>query len=190
YVKKSGAKLAFNPGTFQLRGDKELMMQCFAQSEVLFINVQEAQGILASTDKNIKNLLTEMRKLGPAIAVITDGPNGGYVFDGKDYFYIPEFTLERVETTGAGDSFGTAFIAALHHGKSIDEAMRWASFNASSVVMFIGPQEGLLTKPAIEQQLETYPEYKAIVFTDKNETPVLPPFKSPAVEANPDNQKI
>ncbi len=161
YVQKNGVKLAFNPGTFQLRGDAALLAKVLKASEVFFLNVQEAQHVLSTHETNIKLLLTGIREMGTAIAVITDAHNGAYCYDGERFLHIPEFNHDRVETTGAGDSFGTAFVAALHYGEPLSEALRWASINANSVVQKIGPQAGLLTKRAIEQRLLANPDYLA-----------------------------
>jgi ribokinase len=176
YVKKNAVKLAYNPGTFQLRGDKNLMAETLKVCEVVFINIEEAQQILGTTQKNVSTLLSGMRDLGPATVVITDGPKGAYAYDGREYLYLPEFSIDRVETTGAGDSFATGFVAALQHGNTMSEALRWGSFNASSVVMHIGPQEGLLTKQAMEQRLAANTDYKPMAFKADTSVPVEPPF--------------
>lgn len=166
YVKKTGAKLAYNPGTFQLRGDEAVMAQVLKNSEVVFINVEEAQSIVGTKDKNIKSLLTKMRDLGPGIVVMTDGEKGSYSYDGEHYLQIGQFTPKTVETTGAGDGYATGFVAALSHGESVSEAMRWGGINGNSVVQKIGPQAGLLTKDNMEQRLRANPEYLPKIVSD------------------------
>lgn len=159
YVKKSGAKLAYNPGTFQLRGDEALMAEVLKNSEIVFVNVEEAQSILGTKDRNIKSLLAKMRELGPGIAVITDGVKGSYTYDGEHYLQIGQFTPKTVESTGAGDGYATGFVAAVSYGESVSEAMRWGGINGNSVVQKIGPQAGLLTKSSMDQRLKANPDY-------------------------------
>lgn len=167
YVKKTGVKLGYNPGTFQLRGDEALMSDVLKVSEVSFVNVEEAQHILGTKDRDLKVLLSGIHDMGSAISVITDGQDGAYCYDGDEYWYLPQFTNKKVETTGAGDSFAVGFVAALYYGRPIEEALRWASINANSVVQKIGPQAGLLTKNVLEQRLQTNPDYEAVILDGK-----------------------
>ena len=49
-----------------------------------------------------------------------------------------------VERTGAGDAFGSGVLAALIHGKTLEEALLWGTSNSSSVIGYTGSQKGLL----------------------------------------------
>jgi sugar/nucleoside kinase (ribokinase family) len=93
--------------------------------------------------------------------VITDGREGSYSFDGTNFWKLSEFPGDRVEATGAGDSFATAVCAALFHGESIEEAMVWGSINSASVVHEIGPQAGLLTLDELKKRRVANPNFKA-----------------------------
>ena len=147
YVKNTGAKLAFNPGTFQLRMKKSLLKAVLAASDVVFLNVEEAKNILnVSPSTKVPALLKAVALLGARIVVITDGPNGAYCYDGKNCYHMPIFDAPIVERTGAGDSFATGFVCALFYNRDIHEALRWGSFNSAFVVGKVGPQAGLLYK--------------------------------------------
>lgn len=50
-----------------------------------------------------------------------------------------------VDSTGAGDGFGSGFAAALMSGKNIEEAIEWGKRQAANVVRHIGAKAGLLT---------------------------------------------
>ncbi|MCH9029540.1 MAG: carbohydrate kinase family protein [Bacteroidetes bacterium] len=132
----------------------------YAVSELFFCNVQEAQKILNTQEKDIVQLLRMMRELGPEIVVITDGPQGAYVYDGKEAWHMPMYPdpAPPVDRTGAGDSFASTFTSALALGKTIPEALTWAPVNSMSVVQKIGAQEGLLTLSQLEEYLKNAPE--------------------------------
>jgi sugar/nucleoside kinase (ribokinase family) len=153
-------KLAFQPGTFQIRLGYETLKDLYAVTELFFCNVQEAQRILKSQEKDIKKLLAGMHELGPNIAVITDGPNGAYTFDGSEVWHMPMYPdpAPPVDRTGAGDSFSSAFTSALALGREIPEALRMAPINSMSVVQKIGAQEGLLGMEELEEWLKKAPE--------------------------------
>lgn len=154
-VKKQKIKLAYNPGTYQLRAGLEKMKDILAVCEVIFVNKEEAMTIVGP-QHDMRHYLMAVHAHGPKIVVITDGPNGASVFDGKDFFYLGVLKTPVVERTGAGDAFATGFIAALFHCKSIGHSMCWGTANSSSVIMKYGPQDGLLRAQQMEVFLKKY----------------------------------
>lgn len=96
----------------------------------------------------------EILSRGPQIVVVTNGSEGVYAASGNTIYFYPSPKIKVVSTVGAGDSFGSAFIASLLHGKSIEEALIAGTLNSSSVLGHIGTQTGLLTKKELEQQLK------------------------------------
>src|SRR3989344_8840098 len=86
YLDKSKAKLAFSPGTFQLKADIKRYPKILEKCEIIFVNLEEAKRILGISESEIVNerdLLSKMHFLGPKTVVITDGANGSYVSDGN-----------------------------------------------------------------------------------------------------------
>ncbi|MCX6780986.1 MAG: carbohydrate kinase family protein [Candidatus Magasanikbacteria bacterium] len=150
YVKKTGARLGYNPGTYQLRAGSAALKSVIAVCEVLFVNKEEASRILGE-QLEIKESLLALHKLGSKIVVITDGSQGSYVYGGGTFYRMEIPDTKVVERTGAGDAFASGFMAALAHGKDIPTAMTWGTLNSSSVIMFVGPQAGLLTPTAMKK---------------------------------------
>lgn len=154
WCKAQNIRLAFNPGTRQIEAGKETFQEVLAASDIFFCNKQEAQKISGSTADDIETLAKSLALLGPKIVIITDGKNGSFARDTEGtVFQQAIYPSEIVESTGAGDSFATGFMAAVVHGKSIKEALQWGTQNAASVVGKIGAQPGLLTKEQMEQLL-------------------------------------
>jgi len=152
-------KLAFQPGTFQIKMGREKLAELYAVSEVVAVNKEEAERILELDETGIKELLEKMRALGPKIALITDGTNGAYVFDGTEILKVPMYpdTAPPTNRTGAGDAMTSTFVVALALGKSIREALLWGPVNSMSVVQHIGAQKGLLTREALEKFIADAP---------------------------------
>ena len=139
-------KLGFNPGSWQFKAGVDKIKNILGLTHILFVNKQEAEkltGLSPATDGE-KDLLTALSKLGPKISIITDGENGSYAFDGTRYTKVGILPVNAFERTGAGDAFGSACLAALIKGKTLDEAMLWGLCNSSSVIGYTGPQKGLL----------------------------------------------
>ncbi len=162
YLDKTGAKMVFNPGTFQLRKGPKFNRLMLERTHVLSINKEEAQSWVGDTE-DFELLSKRLIKLGPKSVVITDGRKGAYSYSSEGYYYIPEFPGPRLEATGAGDSFTTAYTAALFYGLTHKEALQWGPINAGSVVNSIGPQLGLLTKKQILNHLAKHKNYKPVV---------------------------
>jgi ribokinase len=155
HIKKTGIRLGFNPGTHQLKRGLQKLKPLLGVTDVLFLNKEEAQRLVGDIS-DIKELLSATQRTGPKIAVITDGEKGAYAYDGKDYLFCGTTGTPVIERTGAGDSFATAFIAALQHGKDVSEALRWGTVNSASVIAKVAPQAGLLTKLQIAAWLKKF----------------------------------
>ncbi|NQV88115.1 MAG: carbohydrate kinase family protein [Parcubacteria group bacterium] len=162
YLKKHPeTKLAFQPGTFQMRLGVEKLAEIYKLSEVFVCNLDEAQKILKMDKKNDPVvLLQKIHELGPKIVSITDGANGAYAYDGKEIWFMPPYPDPKppYERTGAGDAFTSTFVVALALGKSLEEALMWGPINSMSVVQHIGAQKGLLTREKLEEFLKNAPD--------------------------------
>lgn len=164
YLKQSGAKLAFNPGTHQLLAGKEAIKEILEVTDVLIVNKEESQRILEDNDKDVKYLLKGLHHLGPKTVVITDGDNGSFTFDGISFLKIGIFDGPVIERTGCGDSYSTGFLASLINGGNMADAMVWGTFNGWSVVQKIGPQAGLLYKEQMQKLVKENPSFRPKVF--------------------------
>lgn len=156
YVKRTGTKLCFQPGTFQLKLGTDKLRPLIAASEVTVMNKEEAERLVGNGAKAIPALLKRLHDIGCHVAVITDGPKGSYAYDGKRFLKMAIMDVPVVERTGCGDSFATAFVAALDAGKDVAEAMRWGTANSASVISYIGPQKGLLKTSEMRRMLKRF----------------------------------
>ncbi len=161
YLKQhSEIKLAFQPGTFQIKLGPETLKEIYEHSEIFFCNTDEARTILKKTDEaEIKDLLAGIRALGPKMVVITDGPTGAYASDGQENWFMPPYPDPKppFERTGAGDAFSSTVTTALALGLALPDALRWGPINSMSVVQQIGAQAGLLTREQLEKLLAEAP---------------------------------
>ena len=152
-------KLAFQPGTFQIKMGKDTLKELYAITELVAVNKEEAERILEQGETHIEELLQQMHALGPKNVLITDGPNGAYSFDGVEMLKVPMYPDPRppVSRTGAGDATTATVVVALALGKSLHEALQWGPINSMSVVQHVGAQKGLLTRAVLEEYLKNAP---------------------------------
>lgn len=159
-IKTEKIKLAFNPGTNELRDGLEGMEPLLAVTNVLIMNKEEVWQLLGKVD-DMKFMMRKLMQLGPRIVVITDGSKGAYCFDGMNVYAQGIFDVPALEKTGAGDAFVSGFLAALVNKLNVKEALRWGAANSASVIQKVGGQAGLLNKKSMLKFLKNNPEPQA-----------------------------
>lgn len=163
FVESTGARLAFNPGSTQMKAGVDSFSDIIKKSHVLLVNKEEAEEMLygeilpAEKKENCESLLFRLNRMGPKIAVITDGEHGSYAIDEAGKIYTqPAFKVAVTEKTGAGDGFTAGFLAALIADKDIATALLWGTAEAAGVITKIGGQEGLLTKQQLMHKIQEH----------------------------------
>lgn len=152
---KPDIKLAFQPGTFQIRAGYSTLQAVYQRSEIIICNQEEARKILRDNSSATPDLLSKLRRLGPTIAIITNGRHGAYAQNEQTTWQIPIYPETRpvIERTGAGDAFASAIISALALGLPLEQALLWGPINAASVIQHIGTRAGLLSRQEIEKRI-------------------------------------
>lgn len=157
-------KLAFQPGTFQIKFGVEKLKEVYARTEIFFCNKEEATIITGIKSEDILELSKGLHALGPKIVALSDGPNGAYLYLNEELWQIPVYPdiAPPLDRTGAGDAFSSTMTAALALGFSPLEAFAWGPINSMSVVQEIGAQKGLLSREKLEEYLKNASvDYKA-----------------------------
>jgi len=152
FAKKNKVKIFWNPGGDELKLGREKLKSLIKQAYVLDLNREEAQKL---TGKNeIKAIFKEINQLSPGYNVITDGSNGAYLSDGMMIYFAKALPAKVINTTGAGDAFGSAFCAGLILKNDWDYALRLGILNSHGVVENMGAKKGLLSKLPKQQDLD------------------------------------
>lgn len=154
--KNPTVKLAFNPGSYQMRAPIEHIQDILSLTHVIFVNREEAEKLtnFGDSNGNDKELLIALSKMGPKVSIITDGGKGSYVYDGQRFVKAGILPVDAYERTGAGDAFGSGCLAAIIKGKTLEEALIWGTINSASVIGYVGPQKGLLRESEMPEWME------------------------------------
>ena len=81
------------------------------------------------------------------VVIVSDGPNGVVASDGKTIVSAGMYEdVKVIDRTGAGDAFASGFLSQWAQGKSLKDAIVFASANSTSVVTQIGAKTGILLK--------------------------------------------
>ena len=156
-------KVAFQPATYELQFGTQDLRKLFERTSIMFCNTDEARRLLETDEKNGATLAEMVSHHGPKQVIITDGPNGAYLYDGHMTWFMPPYPDPKppYERTGAGDAFSSTITACVSMGMDIHDAMLWAPINSMSVVQKVGAQAGLLTQEEIKLWLDKAPtDYK------------------------------
>ena len=144
YASKNNIKIAFNISSYLAKKGKVFLGKILKKIDILILNMEEASLLSGKRDK-VGNLLKKLSKLGPKIVAITDGKKGAYAYDGKYVYYGRPHNIKIVETTGAGDAFGSSFLSGIIKKDDIKFAIGLGMTNAESVIQHHGAKEILLT---------------------------------------------
>jgi sugar/nucleoside kinase (ribokinase family) len=141
FAAKHGVKVALNPAGTELAKPDQLKT-ILEDVEILLLNKEEMQVLVEGQS------LEELARHGThycKTVVVSDGPRGVVATDGETvvrgglYEDVPV-----IDRTGAGDAFGSGFVATIAAGGSLRDAVVFASANSTSVVGKIGAKAGIL----------------------------------------------
>lgn len=104
-------------------------------------------------DAGRRAALTRVRELGCRVAAVTRGSKGTLWLDEHGFHHQPSFTVDVVDTTGAGDVFHGAYALAIGEGQSVAQAMRFASAVAALKCTRQGGRAGIPAREEVEEFL-------------------------------------
>lgn len=156
-LKKNGAKVAMNPSGSYIEMGLTKLKNIFRKLDVVIMNREEAAEFTGVKYGDERGIFRKFDKVIDGIAVMTEGKRGSIVSDGR-YIYRAGVYKDKgaVDRTGAGDAFGSGFVAGLMQKNEISWALKLASANATSVIEEIGAQPGILGKTALRKERFKY----------------------------------
>ena len=163
-LKRRGALIAMNPSGHYLKLGIKKLRPIFDNLDIIILNREEASTLTGKKYEDEKGIFKKFDELVRGLAVMTDGPKGVMVSDGRRIYKAGIYKEKRVaDRTGAGDSFGSGFVAGLLQASGnryslsstgqrefreddIIKGIKLGSANATSNVEKIGAQTGILTR--------------------------------------------
>ncbi|MBI4457422.1 carbohydrate kinase family protein [Candidatus Uhrbacteria bacterium] len=149
-----GAKIAWNPGSAEIKRGLSVLKGLIKSVDVFNLNREEAAVLVGVESDQLDYVIRQLCDLPHMAAVITDGPNGAFACGQKTSLFANVLDVPRVNVTGAGDAFGSGLIAGLLKKDDLDFALRVAVWNATGVVQQMGAKKGLLRKYPSPAQLK------------------------------------
>lgn len=153
FASELGKPIVLNPAPYQ-KVDIETL------KKVTYITPNETEassltGITVHDEKTAHEAAVELYNVGIPNVIITLGKKGCYVYDGIGQGRIIKgFSVDAVDSTGAGDAFNGSFTTFIARGLSIDEAARKANAVAALSVTKVGTSPAMPTHEELEKFLK------------------------------------
>jgi ribokinase len=141
----------FNPGKLELQHSRKFL-GLLSDVDVLLVNRKEAEMVVEG--KLLTELIAKLKNYVP-YTIITDGNQGAIAADEREIYRLGLYEdSKNIDSTGAGDAFGSGFLAAFADGKSFKDSLIYASANSTSVIQHIGSKDGIINS---HKQLHNMP---------------------------------
>jgi sugar/nucleoside kinase (ribokinase family) len=144
FAKSYRIKIAWNPGYDQLTFPQNFLKKILKKVNILILNLQEASILSGIAIEKEREILKKIRELTNGIIVITKGKEGAIVSDFQYIYKAPALKVKVVDSNGAGDAFGSGFVAGIIKKRDIIWATQFAIANSAFCVSKLGPKSGLL----------------------------------------------
>ena len=141
HAEKHNTKVMLNPAGPELAEPAKLKA-LLESVDILCVNKEEMQQLVEGS--TLEELVRHGLHYVPVV-IVSDGPNGVMASDGKTIVRAGMYEdVKVVDRTGAGDAFASGFLSQWVQGKSLKDAIIFASANSTSVVTKIGAKAGIL----------------------------------------------
>lgn len=152
FASKNKIKIAINPGKLELEYGIKKLKPIFNKVNILFLNREETAQIFKRSYSDEKGIMDDISKLSTNVSIVTEGEKGCLACFNKNIYRISIHPVKAVDTTGAGDAFGSGFVAGFIKWGSFDKAIRLATANSAAEVKIIGAKQGILGKYLLKKE--------------------------------------
>ncbi len=146
FARTQKINIAWNPGQAELNHGLRKLSPLFKQTKILLLNREESALVSELPARHLRAIFQKLGRLPETATIITDGQKGAYAYhkDKKVYLFAPILSADRINSTGAGDAFGSGCISAFIKGTKLDEALQVGTLNATGVISHMGAKTGIL----------------------------------------------
>ena len=147
-ARENGTKVLFDAGG--LYDNVECLLP---YADILIPSEEFALGITG--EKKAENAAKRLyEKYNPDVVVITQGKNGGTLYDGTRLTAYPAFSVKAADTNGAGDVFHGAFAAGYLKGYDFLKCCYFASGVSAVKCTGVGARESVPDFETVKKFLE------------------------------------
>ncbi len=145
HAQQHGIKIAINPGAGELK-HPEVIYRLAPYWEVLMLNESETASLTGASDHELPTLEPLAKTLGARQTIVTAGDKGAILILGDETWFCPPGTEKAIESTGAGDAFGSGFVSGLIRGWDSMKSLQLAQSNSVGVISQVGAKAGIISE--------------------------------------------
>lgn len=154
YARDAGATIILDPAPVP---DRVVLRDLMALTDIVTPNSSECfamTGILPENLETAHQAAEKLREMGASIAIIKMGSKGAFYSDGDQSGIVPPFDVSAIDTVAAGDCFNGGLAVALHEGRSLRDAVRFACATGALATTRYGAADAAPTLDQVLSLLE------------------------------------
>ncbi|MDO5091557.1 MAG: sugar kinase, partial [Cardiobacteriaceae bacterium] len=154
-IKARGGTLSFDPNLraelLDVPGLSEALAQVLAHTDIFLPSGDELYLFTASQTES--DAIAELLARGIGEIVVKRGAEGASHYSAQGRLDAAPIAVTETDPTGAGDSFGGAFIALRLSGMAPREALQYANAAGAHAVTILGPMQGTASRAELDAML-------------------------------------
>lgn len=126
YAREAGATIILDPAPVP---DRVVLRDLMELTDIVTPNISECSamtGIHPDNDETAHAAASKLHEMGARIVVIKMGSRGAFYSDGDQSGRVEPFDVAAIDTVAAGDCFNGGLAVALHDGRPLRDAVRFA----------------------------------------------------------------
>ena len=154
-VKGQGGTISFDPNVrkeiLKVAAMHEALVHVLALADIFLPSDNELSLLVEAETEAIA--VRKILDLGVKEIVVKQGAQGCTYYDKSDRIRVPALSVDEIDPTGAGDSFGATYVTCRKLGKEPKEALSFAIASGARAVTRKGPMEGTSSFAELEALL-------------------------------------
>ncbi len=156
-MKQSGKTISFDPNLrTTLWSSREEMVEVVNQfaERSDYVLPGLAEGQILTGYKSPEDIAKFYLDKGVRLAVVKLGPGGAYYMDSSSQGYVSGFTVDVIDTVGAGDGFAVGVISGILDRLTIEESVVRGNAIGALAVTAPGDMDGLPNRKKLNQFMQ------------------------------------
>lgn len=152
FARGRGKRIVYRPGLPLITFDAEKVRNILRNVDFLVLNNRGWEAIR----KDSESTPADLHRLGPEVVIVTKGAEGCETYGRDEFFKMPAYRVNSVDTTGAGDAFVAGLIGALLEAKDLRECVKYALAVSAISVTKKGARAALPTRAEVEEFMKRW----------------------------------
>lgn len=135
-AKEAGAKVILDLASYNVvEENRDFLLEIIPKyADIVFANEEEARSLLNTDPEDAVSMLAKNTE----IAIVKMGAKGSWIQQGEEKVLVPAYSVNCVDTTGAGDLYAAGFIYGLINNCSLTISGQIGTTLAAHVIQYIG----------------------------------------------------